>query len=232
MKKRKAVCLISDGLDSPVATYLLERKGIEVVGINFDNKPLVVPVKKIQAKGSNIIIIGQITNIASCLVSAFSHQKSFDLYIVPNGMDLKKIVELTDDPQIICLLCKRLMLRKAEQMAIELDADFIATGEILGEQASQTIDNLRNIESVLTTKQLLRPLVGINKEEVIEISRKIGTYQHSEKSAKYTCGAVPNKPATHTKIDRILEAERKLNIQEITENCIEKSQKVTLNKSQ
>ncbi|HUT81785.1 MAG TPA: hypothetical protein VMZ29_11335 [Candidatus Bathyarchaeia archaeon] len=227
MTKRKAICLISDGLDSPVATFLIEQKGLEVIGINFDNKPMVTFTKKENLSRKIEPIKSQITNIASVLVKAFKEQDSFNLYIIPNGQDLKDIVDHTKDPQITCVLCKRLMLRKAEQVAIQLDADFIVTGEILGEQASQTIDNLRNIESVLKTKQLVRPLVGLNKEEVINISRSIGTNTYSELAAKYTCAAVPNKPATHTIFERIKVAEMMLNLDEIAENILANTQKFT-----
>ncbi len=229
MIKRKAICLISDGLDSPVATFLIEQKGLEVIGINFDNRPMVTLAKKTDTHNDNGPVESQITSIASALVKAFKEQENFDLYIIPNGEDLKYIVNQTNDPQIICILCKRLMLRKAEQVAISLDADFIVTGEILGEQASQTIDNLRNIESVLKVKQLIRSLIGLNKEEVINISRIIKTNTYSEMAAKYTCAAVPNKPATHTVFERIQEGEKLLNIS-IPENILALSQKYTFNK--
>ncbi|MBN1328884.1 MAG: tRNA 4-thiouridine(8) synthase ThiI [Candidatus Heimdallarchaeota archaeon] len=229
MTKQKAICLISDGLDSPVATFLTEQKGLEVIGINFDNKPLITFTQNEKFDEKIEPIKNQITNIASALVKAFKEQNEFNLYIIPNGQDLKHIVDHTKDPQIICVLCKRLMLKKAEQVAVQLDADFIVTGEILGEQASQTIDNLRNVESVLKTKQLLRPLIGLNKEEVINISRKIGTNTFSELSAKYNCAAVPNKPATHAISERIIEAEVMLNSQ-ISRDILTSSQKFTFYK--
>ncbi|RLI70211.1 MAG: hypothetical protein DRP02_08480, partial [Candidatus Gerdarchaeota archaeon] len=75
MANRKVVCLISDGLDSPVATFLLEKKGLEVIGLNFNNFPLVKPAKKSEKR---LIPKGQIKNIAQKLVQAFTHQRSFE----------------------------------------------------------------------------------------------------------------------------------------------------------
>ncbi len=227
--KRKAVCLISDGLDSPIATFLMERSGVEVVGLNFDNKPMVKPskMKKQQKEGTvttikeekSIISISQIRNIAQALVNSFQSQTSFELYVAPNGKDLEKIVLESKDPKINCILCKRLMLKKAEELARNINADYIVTGEILGEQASQTIENLRTIETVLSDKKLIRPNIGLNKEEVIKLSREIGAYKFSAIAAKYTCAAVPNKPSTQAHLDRIVTAEEYL----ITTNMIETS---------
>ena len=133
--KRKAVCLISDGLDSPIATFLMERSGVEVVGLNFDNKPMVKPskMKKQPKEGTvtaikeekNIISISQIRNIAQALVNSFQNQTSFELYVAPNGKDLEKIVLESKDPKINCVLCKRLMLKKAEELARNINADYI-----------------------------------------------------------------------------------------------------------
>jgi len=238
--KRKAVCLISDGLDSPIATFLMERSGVEVVGLNFDNKPMVKPSKKKkqQKEGTvtaikeekSIISISPIRNIAQALVNSFLSQTSFELYVVPNGKDLEKIVIESKDPKINCILCKRLMLKKAEELARNINADYIVTGEILGEQASQTIENLRTIESVLSEKKLIRPNIGLNKEEVIKLSREIGAYKFSEIAAKYTCAAVPIKPATQAHLDRIVTAEKYLISDKMIETSFQNANKYVLRK--
>ena len=238
--KRKAVCLISDGLDSPIATFLMERSGVEVIGLNFDNKPMVKPskMKKQPKEGTvtavkeekSIISISQIRNIAQALVNSFQNQTSFELYVAPNGKDLEKIVLESKDPKINCILCKRLMLRKAEELARNINADYIVTGEILGEQASQTIENLRTIESVLSEKKLIRPNIGLNKEEVIKLSREIGAYKFSEIAAKYTCAAVPIKPATQAHLDRIVTAEKYLISEKMIETSFQKANKYVLKK--
>jgi len=215
---KKVICLLSDGLDSPVATFLLEQKGLEVIGLNFDNQPYVSlktgnsntdPLSKTSLPNNKFA--APIFHIAQILVNSFKTQTHFELYQMPHGNDLKKIIDYSNDPKLTCVLCKRLMLMKAQELAEKLDADYIATGEILGEQASQTIDNLHVIESTLSNKKLLRPNIGLNKEEVITIARKIGTIKYSEEAAKFTCTAVPDKPSTQATLDRALLAESNLN---------------------
>ncbi len=230
--KKKAVCLISDGLDSPVATFLIEQKGIEVIGINFDNKPMVkyAKIKRDQNQLQENIAVGQIQNIAQALVNSFMKQTKFKLFIVPNGEDLEKITTHSHDPKITCVLCKRLMVKKAEIIANEVNAEYIATGEILGEQASQTIDNLKIIEDAVNSKRLIRPNIGLNKEEVITIAREIGTYQFAELAAKYTCSAVPIKPVTKTNLDRVLVAEEKLELQDAINSCFTNAKQLDFQK--
>lgn len=237
---KKVICLISDGLDSPVATFLLEQKGLHVIGIHFNNRPYVGESKYHKNKAqpteellipNKLLFSQQIEKIAYKLVHAFQSQKSFDLYIVPHGEDLGEIISYSEDEKITCVLCKRLMLKKAEHFANQVGATLIATGDILGEQASQTIDNLKLIESSLSNTRLIRPNIGLNKEEVIIISRKIGTYQHSELAAKFTCTAVPTKPVTKATDERIELAEAKLNFDKMIEKSWEKALLITVSKS-
>ncbi|NHJ03935.1 MAG: hypothetical protein EAX90_03875 [Candidatus Heimdallarchaeota archaeon] len=232
---KKAICLLSDGLDSPVATFLLEKTGIEVISINFNNNPFVGLSEKSNHNNSLVVESSdrnsmQIKNIAKALLDNFKKQDKFTLYSVPHGEDLRRIIEHSKDDKITCVLCKRLMLRKAKFVATKLKAEIIATGDILGEQASQTIDNLRVIQEVLKDIQLIRPNLGLNKEEVIEIARKIGTYQFSELAAKFTCLAVPNKPATIVALDRIEKAEQKLDIENMIKSSWNKAEKFIFEK--
>ena len=232
---KKAICLISDGLDSPVATFLLENQGIEVIGLNFDNNPFVIPVTKNSSNNSekNMKLENndkQILNIAQRLVKKFKKQKLFSLYQLPHGEDLGNIIKDSDDVKLTCVLCKRLMLKKAQYIAKKINADFIATGDILGEQASQTIENLQIIQEALGDIVLVRPNIGLNKEEVINIARKIGTYQYSEIAAKYACSAVPNKPSTKADLNRIKKAEKKLEIEKMVEKSYKQAKKYSFKK--
>lgn len=233
MIKAKAICLISDGIDSPVATFLIAQKKVEVIGIHFDNKPMIKPVKKYLAEQKKILYNEsekQIYNIAQQLVNSFETQIIFDLYTIPNGEDLK-IFKTSDDPKLTCILCKRQMIRKAELLADQLNADYIVTGEILGEQASQTIENLSNIHETLRKKQLLRPIIGLNKDEITIIARKIGTMQFSEKASKFTCAAVPDKPAIQAKLDRIYRLEDKIEIDKLAIESVRMAKKITFKKN-
>jgi len=232
VKKRmskKAVCLMSDGLDSPIATFLIEQTGLEVIGVNFSGYPLVGLVKSkevVQQKD----LINQVPNIAQTLVNQFKKQNNFDVYFIPHGKDLETIIDSIDNQKLVCVLCKRLMLRKAEKVAIEVGAEILVTGEILGEQASQTLENLKLIDSVLESTTLVRPNVGLNKEEIIRKSRELTTYQHSELAAKYTCLAVPDKPSTKAKLEDVLEAETKVNLDEMIAASWNSATKISFSK--
>ncbi|MHA1125895.1 MAG: hypothetical protein ACTSQX_09740 [Candidatus Heimdallarchaeota archaeon] len=226
---KKAVCLMSDGLDSPIATFLIEQTGLEVIGVNFSNFPLVgfTKSKEVAPKKE---IISQVPNIAQTLVNQFSKQKTFDVYFMPQGEDLDTIINSIDNQKLVCVLCKRLMLRKAERVAKEVGAEILVTGEILGEQASQTLENLKLIDSVLEAATLVRPNVGLNKEEIIRKSRELNTYQHSELAAKYTCLAVPNKPSTKAKLEDVLKAEQQVNIDEMITSSWNSATKMSFSK--
>jgi thiamine biosynthesis protein ThiI len=194
---------------------------------------MIKPSKKYKDKQFNKLLQDnekQILKIAQQIVNSLSFQDSFDLYLIPNGEDLKAIAT-SDDPKITCVICKRLMLLKAEYIAKKLDLDYIVTGEILGEQASQTINNLYNIQNVLLGKQLLRPIIGLNKEEVTKIARDIGTLAFSEKAAVFTCSAVPNKPVIQADLERIYKLEKKLEINKLAKNSISNAKKLTFHKT-
>ena len=102
---------MSDGLDSPIATFLIEQTGLEVIGVNFSGYPLVGLVKSkevVQQKD----LINQVPNIAQTLVNHFKKQNDFDVYFMPHGNDLESIIDSIDNQKLVCVLCKRLMLRK------------------------------------------------------------------------------------------------------------------------
>ncbi len=233
MIRSKAICLISDGIDSPIATYLIAQKKVEVIGIHFDNKPMIKPVKKFNSNQKKILFNEsekQIYNISQQLVNSFDTQNTFTLVIVPNGEDLR-IFKESDVPKLTCILCKRQMIRKAELLAEQLNADYIVTGEILGEQASQTIENLSIIQEVLRKKQLLRPIIGLNKDEITDIARKIGTMQYSEKASIFTCAAVPDKPVIHADLKSIYQLENKIAIDKLVNESIKNAKKISFKKT-
>jgi thiamine biosynthesis protein ThiI len=231
--KKKALCLLSDGLDSPVATFLTSEKGITVYGLNFNNEPY-IGIKKGYEK-TNYSSFSQVEKkpiygVAQALVNAFSEQKELELFFVPHGRDLQEIITKGRNPKITCILCKRLMLKKAALLARKISAELIVMGDILGEQASQTITNLYVIEEVVKDVPVIRPNIGLNKEEVIALAREIGTYQFSEKAAKFTCTAVPSQPTTTGKLEDIYQAEELLEINRMVANSLKESVKCNFTK--
>jgi len=119
---------------------------------------------------------------------------------------------------LTCILCKRMMYRVAERIADKVEAEGLVTGEAIGEQASQTLQNLRVLDRAAVSYSVLRPLLGFDKAETERLARKIGTYEVSARTVK-GCEAVPYKPATKAKLEEVVEAENGLHIEEMVKRC-------------
>jgi len=138
--------------------------------------------------------------------------------VVPHGENLKEIVAKCPR-RLTCVLCKRMMYRVAEGFADRVDADGIVTGEALGEQASQTLHNLRVLSGAVRKYPVHRPVLGFDKAETERLARRIGVYEVSGKRAT-GCGAVPGKPATKAKLEDVLGAEERLDIEGMVEQSL------------
>lgn len=196
--KAKAVCLVSGGIDSPVAAWLMSKKGCTPIYVYFDNSPLTDETTKQRALDA----IKKLTLL--------SGTQSAQLYIVPHGENLADI--LRGCPRnLTCVLCRRMMYRIAEQIALREGAEAVVTGEIIGEHASQTLRNLHVESDAVSQVTLLRPLVGMNKTEVEAIARKIGTFDDSTKPAS-CCSGPPPLPRTRAKFEEVHQAEEKMDL--------------------
>jgi len=203
----KVVSLLSGGIDSAVACWLVMKRGCPIVPVYFDNTPFTDETTTERA-----------LNVAEVL---FDWAVGFPrrVYVVQHGENLKKVIE-DSSRKFTCLLCKRMMYRIAERLADMTKAEGIVTGEAIGEQASQTITNLRVLSNAVKKYPIHRPLLGFDKAETEAIARKIGTYEISSRKAG-ACTAVPSKPSTMAKLEKVMEAEEKLNIKEMVERSIE-----------
>jgi len=191
----KVVGLLSGGIDSAVACWLVMKRGCPVVPVYFDNTPFTDETTTERA-----------LNVAEVL---FDWAVGFPrkIYVVQHGENLKKIIE-NSSRKFTCLLCKRMMYRIAERLAEMMRAEGIVTGEAIGEQASQTLTNLRVLSNAVKKYPIHRPLLGFDKAETETIARKIGTYKISSRKAG-GCTAVPSKPSTMAKLEKVTEAEEK-----------------------
>jgi thiamine biosynthesis protein ThiI len=207
----KIVCLISGGIDSPVATWLMIRKGLTPIFVYFDN----IPFTDESVRQRTIETVEKL--------SQKKPEKRVKLDIVPHGDHLAKFVS-ESQRNLTCVLCKRMMYRIAEKIAEKEDAEAIVTGEIIGEHASQTVRNLL-IQSEALTKRvtILRPLAGMNKTEVEKIAREIGTFDISTKPAS-SCTGAPDKPRTRARIEEVRKAEKSLDIQGMVEKALRNMQ--------
>jgi len=205
--QRKVVCLVSGGIDSPVAAWLMIRKGLTPVCVYFDNAPYADETTQKRA-------IEATRKLRRCTT------EDIKLYVVPHGPDLAEIIEKCPC-NLTCVLCKRMMYRVAEKIALREKAEAIVTGEIIGEHASQTLRNLRVETAVLSAVTILRPLAGLNKTEVENLARKIGTFDVATQPAS-CCSAVPTQPRTRSRFEEVDVAEKKLNINMMVRHSLEK----------
>ncbi len=203
----KVICLVSGGIDSPVATWLMMRKGCFPVIVFFDNYPYADETTRQRAMEA-IEKLGE-----------YIPEDKLKVYVVPHGDDLTNI--LRNCPRnLTCVLCRRMMYRLAEKIALLEDADAIVTGEIIGEHASQTLVNLRVETQAIRDVSILRPLLGMNKREVEKLARKIRTFDTSTKPAS-CCTGPPPKPRTRARLEEIKEAEKCLDIERMINRDLE-----------
>jgi len=203
----KVVCLVSGGIDSPVAAWLFMKRGCVPIFVFYDNYPFTDETTKKRA-------LDTIKKL-----SEFAPKHPVKVYVVPHGEDLADL--LRNCPRnLTCVLCRRMMYRVAEKVASMEGAEAIVTGEIIGEHASQTLRNLRVENDALTEFSVLRPLAGMDKLEVERLARKIGTFDTSASPAS-CCSAPPRRPRTRARLEEVRRAERKLSIEDMVRRDIE-----------
>jgi tRNA uracil 4-sulfurtransferase len=206
----RTVCLLSGGIDSPVACWLTMKRGSPQIPIYIDNTPYTDERTKQKA----IDTARKLQHWSTGYVRK--------IYIIPNGENIKAIQEKAP-ARFTCLLCKRLMYRIAERIAENEKALGIVTGEAIGEQASQTMHNLFAIDEAATRFPIHRPLLGFDKLETEAIARKIGTFEISIMKAK-GCTAAPSMPATQARLNAVKEAEAKLDMSAMVESALQNAQ--------
>jgi thiamine biosynthesis protein ThiI len=199
------VALLSGGIDSPVAAYLMMKRGCRVFPVFFDNKPYTDD----RARKRAIAVTKKLAEFNPRL----------ELRIVPFARILRAFVEKAPR-KLTCVLCKRAMLTIAEKIAKRVKAEAIVTGESLGQVASQTLPNLRVIDEA---RELLvmRPLIGMDKVEIERIARQIDTFGASTRHA-ISCSAVPQYPETRARLEEILKAERGLAMSALVKSALAK----------
>ncbi len=201
----KVLCLLSGGIDSPVAAYRLMRRGCRVFFIHFHSFPHTSAES--QDKVRNILQI----------LSRFQLQSR--LFMVPFA-DVQKEIVAYAPPSLRVVLYRRFMVRIAQEIAEREKLKALVTGDSLGQVASQTLENIQTISSVCRMP-IFRPLIGSDKEEIIEIARKIGTYDISIQADQDCCSLfVPRHPETMARPQQAEEAETGLDIPNLVRSCL------------
>lgn len=201
MKDVRAVSLVSSGIDSPVASWLMIQRGAELIGLHCSNAPLA-------SEGS--------VGITRKLCKKIGIKR---LYIVKHGgLFQKKLVERCR-PALTCILCKRFMYRVAEAIAEKEGASCIVTGDNLGQVASQTLDNLV-VLSGAASLPILRPVLCNDKQDTVDLAKQIGTYDIGL-DAPPSCTIVPKRPATRALLKDVEAEEAKLDIKGMVRQAVD-----------
>jgi thiamine biosynthesis protein ThiI len=203
----RVLSLVSGGIDSPVASWLMMKRGCSVDFVHFSVE------EKDDAK---------VVNILKAL--AEYAPAGFHLYSVPYKA-IQESITRECNRHFTCVLCKRIMYRTAEKIANEVRAKALVTGENLAQVASQTLDNLVANEGVVSLP-ILRPLLGMDKEETIALAKRIGTFEPSIARAK-PCAFVPFKPATKARGEVVAAEEKRIkNLGELIKEAVASAKKV------
>jgi len=206
----RVAALISGGFDSPVAAYRMMQRGCRIIFVHFHSVPY-------QDKTSQ-------EKVRQLIQLLTRHQFTSRLYMVPFGEIQRQIVAAVARPLRV-VLYRRMMLRIAEAIARQEKAKALITGESLGQVASQTLDNMAVIQQAARLP-ILRPLVGMDKQEIIDQARRIGTFEVSSIPDQDCCQLfVPKHPATKARFIDVEEDETKLDVKDLLrygmENTIE-----------
>lgn len=187
------VCLISGGIDSPVAANLMQKRGAYGVYVHFDAYPATPKENKEKVK--------ELVKVLN------EYQFNSKLYVIPFLEIQKEILKVAPEDYRV-IFYRRMMFRLAQKIADREKALVLVTGESLGQVASQTVENIKAISEAVTIP-ILRPLIGFNKEEIVELARKIGTYELSIQPFTDCCSLyVPKHPVTRADLDLILDKEK------------------------
>lgn len=199
------VVLMSGGLDSPVAAWLMMKRGVMIIPVYCNNSPY----SENAARERAFECIRQLQRWAP------GHQ--FTTYEIPHGPNLQSFITSCNRKNT-CLLCKRMMYREAYEVMKKEGASGIITGSSLGQVASQTAANM-HAEIYQLAIPIYHPLIAFDKTEIMDIARKIGTYDISNQPAGI-CAAVPERPEIGASYDLIVLEEKKIDIENMVTNAL------------
>ncbi len=198
----RGIALLSGGIDSPVAIHLLKER-LDIIAAHFHQLPL-TDEKEVEKVKELVKILG-----------------IRKVYLIPFTPVLKELVEKCTHKNYF-ILQKIAMMQASELIAQKEKAQYLITGENLGQVSSQTLSNLISITKHVSL-EILRPLLTYDKEEIVKVAKKIGTYDIS-KGPEICCLLGPKHPATQSKPEEIGKELEKINVQELVEGSVRKAE--------
>jgi len=214
----KVVCLISGGIDSPVAAWLMMKRGCSII-------PLFAYFPRDGDKSDLKRFIEVIKTLRKWHIG-----EEMPVYIFRHDQNLAAFRKTA--PRYTCILCKRMMYRVANELAKKLGAKAIVTGENLAQVASQTLQNLSVIDKA-SELPVLRPLIGFDKEESIALAKKIGTYEASCMKVTTGCAPIkgcwarPSKPVTHAKEELVTKYESEIDLKNLLKESLKSLREIS-----
>ena len=201
-----ATLLLSGGIDSPVAGWMIAKRGVQINAVHFHSYPYTSDRAK-----EKVLDLARKLSFSCCGIK---------VHVVPFTEIQMQIHEKCPE-EYTTLIMRRYMMRIAERIAEQTESEALITGESIGQVASQTMTALGTTDAVVKMP-VFRPLIGFDKSEIIDIARKIGTLEISEQPFEDCCTVfTPRHPATHPKMDKILEGEKHLDEEELIRRALE-----------
>ncbi len=210
----RAGILISGGIDSPVAAYMMAKRGIELCAIHFASPPYTSELAEMK--------------VMELLKRVAKYAGTITTYVVPFTKIQEAIRDLCPE-EYFTIIMRRIMMMIAEKMAVKQNCSALITGESVGQVASQTMYALACTDCAVNMP-VFRPCIGMDKEEIISISRKIDTFETSIQPYEDCCTIfTPKHPKTRPHLDDVLAAENKIdNLDELMADAINHAKKVII----
>lgn len=210
----KGLLLLSGGIDSPVAGYMMAKRGMNVDCLHFHS----YPYTNMQAK-EKVVDLARILSQYTCGTKLCTVSVTH----------IQEAIHEKCKPELMITLLRRFMYRIAERHAQRISATCLITGESLGQVASQTIEGITSSNSVVEILPVLRPLIGFDKNEIIEKSVKMGAYETSILPFEDCCTVfLPDFPAIRPKLSEILKEEEKLDVEGLIEEAFASLERIEL----
>lgn len=209
----KGVVMLSGGIDSPVAAYMMAKRGMTLRAVHFHS----FPYTSMQAKQ-------KVLDLAK-LVKKYSLRMTVD---VVSFTEIQTAIHEKCPEEYMITIMRRFMMRIAEKLARMNGCGAVITGESLGQVASQTLESITSTNSVANIP-VFRPLIGFDKDEIIEIAERIGTFKTSILPYEDCCTIfLPKKPVTKPRLDAVLKVENALDVDTLVNNAMQNIETIVI----
>lgn len=209
----KGLLLLSGGIDSPVAGFMMAKRGLQLSAVHFHSYPFTSERAEEKVK-----------DLAEIMSRYTGEMKIYSV----NILEIQKAINENCPEREMTIITRRFMMRIAEKIAVKNGLQALITGESLGQVASQTIEGL-NVTNKAVDLPVFRPLIGIDKNDIVDISREIDTYETSIQPFEDCCTVfLPKHPVTNPKLEDIEESEQSLEVEYLVDEAIKNMDQINI----